>query len=144
MSSSLFGPLWPNLPLGLPCIQYKRGMLRSHLMLSSVLRYLTSYLKITTLNYRTQFLLRRCVYCIWHGSFLHDTNDCNVFCRQIQSVINGDRLRFQVMKNDKPPAPISTLEPMRKKSWFGHVWPIKAKVKILSLVTLTRQIYHIE
>jgi hypothetical protein len=31
---------------------------------------------------------KRCVYCKWHGSFLHNTNDCNVFCRQIQSLVN--------------------------------------------------------
>jgi hypothetical protein len=29
--------------------------------------------------------LKKCAYCKWHGSFLHNTNDCNIFCRQIQS-----------------------------------------------------------
>jgi hypothetical protein len=35
------------------------------------------------------------IYCKWHGSFLHNTNDCVVFHRQIQSAINEGRLRFQ-------------------------------------------------
>jgi hypothetical protein len=35
------------------------------------------------------------IYFKWHGSFLHDTNDCVVFRRQIQSAINEGRLRFQ-------------------------------------------------
>jgi hypothetical protein len=35
------------------------------------------------------------IYCKWHGSFLHNTNDCVVFRWQIQSVINEGRLRFQ-------------------------------------------------
>jgi hypothetical protein len=28
--------------------------------------------------------LEGCAYCKWHDSFLHNTNDCGVFCRQIQ------------------------------------------------------------
>jgi hypothetical protein len=35
------------------------------------------------------------VYCKWHSSFLHNTNDCVVFRRQIQSAINEGRLRFK-------------------------------------------------
>jgi hypothetical protein len=31
--------------------------------------------------------LKRCAYCKLHGSFLHNTSDCNVFCRYIQSAI---------------------------------------------------------
>jgi hypothetical protein len=31
--------------------------------------------------------LKGSVYCKWHGSFLHNTNDCAVFRRQIQSAI---------------------------------------------------------
>jgi hypothetical protein len=34
------------------------------------------------------------VYCKWHGSFLHNNNDCVVFRWQIQSTINEGRLRF--------------------------------------------------
>jgi hypothetical protein len=47
------------------------------------------------------------VYCKWHGSFLHNTNDCDVFHWQIQSATNECWLR--------PPIPISTLEPTSKK-----------------------------
>jgi hypothetical protein len=39
-----------------PCIRHKRGKLSSHLMLLSVIKYLTRYLRMATLNCRTQFL----------------------------------------------------------------------------------------
>jgi hypothetical protein len=56
------------------------------------------------------------VYCKWHGSFLHNTNDCAVFRRQIQSAINEGRLRFQKeVRIDRPPAPATTLESTSKK-----------------------------
>jgi hypothetical protein len=48
-------------------------------------------------------------------SFLHSTNDCVVFRRQIQSTINEDRLRFQEVKIDRPPVPVATLELTSKK-----------------------------
>jgi hypothetical protein len=32
--------------------------------------------------------LQKHVYCKWHNSYSHGTNDCNVFHRQIQSAIN--------------------------------------------------------
>jgi hypothetical protein len=44
------------------------------------------------------------VYCKWHNSYSHATNDCNVFRRQVQSVINEGRLKFAEspqMKLDK-------------------------------------------
>jgi hypothetical protein len=31
-------------------------------------------------------------YCKWHGLFSHTTNECNYFYRQVQSVLNDDRL----------------------------------------------------
>jgi hypothetical protein len=80
--------------------------------------------------------LKRHAYYKWHGSFLHNTNECNVFHRQIQSVVNEGRLRFQEMKIDRQSVIVDTLGPVDKKTWFGHVRPIKAKEKILSLVTL--------
>jgi hypothetical protein len=55
------------------------------------------------------------VYCKWHGSFLHNTNDCVVFRWQIQSAINEGRLRFQEVKIDRPPIPVTTLVPTSKK-----------------------------
>jgi hypothetical protein len=49
-------------------------------------------------------------------NFLFDTNDCVIFLQQIQSAINEGRLRFQKeVKIDRPPIPITTLEPTRKK-----------------------------
>jgi hypothetical protein len=55
------------------------------------------------------------VYCKWHGSFLHNTNDCVFFCRQIQSTINEGRLRFQEVKIDRTHVPVATSEPTSKK-----------------------------
>jgi hypothetical protein len=55
-SLSLFGLLRPNLLLALLCIQHKKGKLSSHLMFLSVIKYLMNYLRIATLNCRTQFL----------------------------------------------------------------------------------------
>jgi hypothetical protein len=56
------------------------------------------------------------IYCKWHDSFLHNTNDCVVFRRQIQSAINEGRLRFQKeVRIDRSPVPTTTLEPTSKK-----------------------------
>jgi hypothetical protein len=52
--------------------------------------------------------LKRHAYCKWHNSYFHATNDCNVFRRQVQSVINEGRLKFAEslqMKLDKDPFP---------------------------------------
>jgi hypothetical protein len=59
--------------------------------------------------------LKKCVYCKWHGSFLHNTNVCNIFRRQIQSVVDEGRLRFQKMKIDRQFVPVDTLGPVDKK-----------------------------
>jgi hypothetical protein len=32
--------------------------------------------------------LKKHAYCKWHNSYSHATNDCNVFRRQVQSIIN--------------------------------------------------------
>jgi hypothetical protein len=45
--------------------------------------------------------LKRCVYCKFHNSFSHATNDCNTFRRQIQSTINEGRLKFLEMQVDE-------------------------------------------
>jgi hypothetical protein len=56
------------------------------------------------------------IYCKWHGSFLHNTNDCVVFRQQIQSTINEGRLRFQKeVKIERSHVPVTTLEPTSKK-----------------------------
>jgi hypothetical protein len=38
--------------------------------------------------------LKRRAYCKFHNSHSHATNDCNVFCRQVQLVMNEGRLIF--------------------------------------------------
>jgi hypothetical protein len=48
--------------------------------------------------------LKKQVYCKWHNSYSHATNDCNVFCRQVQVDINEGQLKFAEspqMKLDK-------------------------------------------
>jgi hypothetical protein len=53
--------------------------------------------------------LKGLICCKWHGSFLHNTNDCAFFHWQIQSAINEGRLRFQKeMRIDRPPVPATT------------------------------------
>jgi hypothetical protein len=88
--------------------------------------------------------LKKCVYCKWHVTFLHNTNYCNVFHRQIQSAINEGRLRFQEMNIDRPHVSISTLEPTDKKILVRPCAADKGKGKKLSFVTITHQIYHAE
>jgi hypothetical protein len=51
--------------------------------------------------------LKRRLYCKWHNSFFHATNDCNVFRRQIQSAINEGRLKFQ---GDTEPFPMNMID----------------------------------
>jgi hypothetical protein len=44
----------------------------------------------------------------WHGTFSHNTNDCNYFCRLVQSALNDDRLTLgdgQKMRLDTNPFP---------------------------------------
>ena len=48
-----------------------------------------SYIRINyTLPSREK--LKRRAYCKYHNSFSHATNDCNVFCRQVQSALNEE------------------------------------------------------
>jgi hypothetical protein len=52
--------------------------------------------------------VKKHVYCKWHNSYSHATNDCNVFRRQVQLAINEGRLKFTEspqMKLDKDPFP---------------------------------------
>jgi hypothetical protein len=70
------------------------------------------------------------LYCKWHVSFLHNTNDCVVFRRQIQSAINKVWSRFQKeVKIDRSPVPITTLEPMSKKVFIRPYATDKSKDK---------------
>ena len=54
--------------------------------------------------------LKRRAYCKLHNTFSHATNDCNVLCRQIQSVINEGRLVVPAMQIDQNPFPVHALE----------------------------------
>jgi hypothetical protein len=50
--------------------------------------------------------LKKHAYCKWHNFYSHANNDCNVFCRRVQSPINEGRLKFTEspqMKLDKDP-----------------------------------------
>ena len=57
---------------------------------------------------------RREKYCKWHNSVSHNTNECKVFCQQIQSAIEQGRIKFE--DNKKPmkivghPFPINMVE----------------------------------
>jgi len=42
--------------------------------------------------------LKHIKYCKWHNATSHDTNECKVFCQQIQSAIEQGRLKFEVPK----------------------------------------------
>jgi hypothetical protein len=49
-------------------------------------------------------------YCKWHGTYSHNTNDCNYFHRQVQLVLNDSRLTLgdgQKMKLDTDPFPVN-------------------------------------
>jgi hypothetical protein len=59
--------------------------------------------------------LKRHVYCKWHNSFSHDTNDCNVFRRHIQSTVNEGRLSFQKMQVDMQPFSMNIIDLSGKK-----------------------------
>jgi len=50
--------------------------------------------------------LKQHAYCKWHSSFTHATNDCKVFWRQIQSVVNEGRLIIPQMQVDNNPFPV--------------------------------------
>jgi hypothetical protein len=76
--------------------------------------------------------LKQHAYCKWHGSFIHNINDGNVFHRQIQPAINEGQLLFQEMKIGIPLVPVSTLEPMSKKVLVRPCAPDKGKNIIIS------------
>ena len=65
--------------------------------------------------------LRGRSYCKWHNMFTHNTNNCNVFRRQLQSAINGGRLKFanhqetRGHKVEKQSPPLSVLKCEDKK-----------------------------
>jgi hypothetical protein len=88
----------------------QKGKLSSYLMFLSVIKYLmllkNGNIKLSHTIPSLEELKRR-AHCKWHGSFLHDTNDCNVFYQQIQSTINESLLIFQEMKINIPHVPVT-------------------------------------
>jgi hypothetical protein len=63
-------------------------------------------------------ILAKKTYCKWHDSYTHTTNECNYFQRQVQSVINDDRLTLGdsgKIKLDTDPFPIGMVELEQKK-----------------------------
>jgi hypothetical protein len=84
------------------------------------------------------------VYCKWLDNFLHNTNDCVVFRRQIQLTINEGRLRFQVVKIDMPPVPVATLVPTSKKLLVRPCATDKDKGKNIIIGGPARQICRAE
>jgi hypothetical protein len=78
--------------------------------------------------------LKRHAYCKWHNSFSHDTNDCNVSRRQIQSAINEGRLSFQEMQIDKQPFSVNITQLTDKKFLVRPKVADKGKGKDLIIV----------
>ena len=58
--------------------------------------------------------LKNIKYCKWHNATSHDTNECKVFCQQIQSAIEQGRLKFETpkkpMKIDGHPFPANMVD----------------------------------
>jgi hypothetical protein len=54
--------------------------------------------------------LKQKVYCMWHNSFSHATNNCSIFRRQVQSTINKGRLILKEMHVDKNHFSINTID----------------------------------
>src|SRR4051812_31218560 len=78
--------------------------------------------------------LDRKAYCKWHNSFSYATNDCNVFRRQVQSVIDDGRLTFtegSKMKIVSDPFPINVIEVEKNKMLIRSDQTESAKEKNL-------------
>jgi hypothetical protein len=60
--------------------------------------------------------IKQCAYCKYHHPYSYATNDCNVFCRKIQSAINEGRLVLLEKQGDnKHPFPINIMELQQPK-----------------------------
>jgi hypothetical protein len=63
-------------------------------------------------------ILAKKTYCKWHDSYTHNTNECNYFWRQVQSVINDGRLTLGdggTMKLNTDLFPVGMVELMDTK-----------------------------
>jgi hypothetical protein len=54
--------------------------------------------------------LKRRYYCKQHNSYSHTTNDYNIFCRWIQSIINEEQLSLKEMQIDINYFPTNTID----------------------------------
>ena len=77
--------------------------------------------------------LKRRAYCKFHNSSSHAINDCNMFCRQVQSAINKGWLAFSEMKIDKAPFPVHTIDLNNAKVLIRPNQAEGAKGKILAI-----------
>ena len=78
-------------------------------------------------------------YCKWHNCYSHATNDCNVFCRQVQSAINEGRLEMHEMQVDKASSPVHTIDLDNAKILIRPEQAERAKGKMSSLVSQGRR-----
>ena len=64
--------------------------------------------------------LKNIKYCKWHNATSHDTNECKVFCQQIQLAIEQGRLKFETpkkpMKIDGHPFPANMVDVGKKRN----------------------------
>jgi hypothetical protein len=63
-------------------------------------------------------ILAKKIYCKWHDSYTHTTNECNYFWPQVQSAINDSRLTLGdggKIKLDMNPFPVSMVQLENKK-----------------------------
>jgi hypothetical protein len=120
LSLSLFGPLRPNILFTLTRTRHKEKVKFTFNIAKcdKIFDELLKHGNIKSSHIIPPFEeLKGCLYCKWHGSFLHNNNDCVAFRWQIQLAINEGWLRFQKeVKIDRPPVPITTLEQTSKKS----------------------------
>jgi hypothetical protein len=88
-------------------IKFTFGFSKCDRIFDELLKF--SYIRI---NYTLPSIdeLKKRVYCKYHNSFSHATNDCNVFHRQVQSALNEGRLSLSDMKVDKISFPMHTIE----------------------------------
>jgi hypothetical protein len=59
--------------------------------------------------------LKRRAYRKYHHSYSHATNDCNVFCRKIESATNEGHMVLLEKQFNKHPFPINTMELQQPK-----------------------------
>jgi hypothetical protein len=73
--------------------------------------------------------LKKHVYFKWHNSYSQATNDCIIFCRQVQSAINKDWLKFAKspqMKLDKDPF-LTNMNMVKLEGKKALIWPSQAE-----------------